>query len=1299
MDKRIIFVHGLGGNKDTFGKIPNFIEEDKSLNFTNHFFEYPTPLFGIKLSYFFQKKYQGIEDLAKSLKTFIDVEHSDADEITLVGHSLGGLIIKQYLVDVVLSREKLKIKNVIFYAVPSDGSDLARLSNSISFLRNPQAWQLCPNSEYLLKINEQWHKADLEESINFKVVVAGNDKIVTIKSAEGQFKAKNIEQITGVGHTDICNKAEVTGLPYTILRKVLLKKKILTDLKGIYGFDNFEDWQSVKERIFKFEMDDQRQAIFESIINELPTKQSSIRIRGLSGLGKTRLVFEAVLAAGEEIQNKVAYCDASVDSNNALRILKHAVSDEYEGVLIVDNCEPDLHAALTREALKVGSNIVLITIDFNLENQPSTNGKEFLIKQLDNSKIKAMLEPEFGAKIEDLDRIIEFAQGFPMMAVLISKARLANEKDVGKLTDDRLAKKLLVPLKNNQEKILKASSLFNRFGSEEDVSNQYKFIANNIANVSEEDFYSCLRAFKERGLIDQRGRYSQLVPMPLAIRLAAEWWQETDPQIQLKILELIPDTLTEQFCKQVTKLSFLPEVQKFSEKLCGVQAPFGQAEVILSKKGSQLFRAFVEVNPKATSSTLYRILTKLNHAELLKISDDTRRNLIFGLEMLAFHSELFEEAAWCLLLLASAENESWSNNSSGVFTQLFCVSLPGTEADFPKRMTVLKSALELNDTEIDRLVISAINNAISYHSSRVKGAEFQGNRPPLRDYKAKVWQEIFDYWQECFDILIALIEKKNKNSDEVLYTIGQSIRTMTIHGRIEMLDDAISKVIKINGVYWPSALESIKISLEHDSDSMPAKAKEALNRWLELLSPDRASLEEKLKIVVVNPPWEHHKNDAGNYVDIAAQKADALAKELCGKVQLSDDNIRMLLTGDQKQSFIFGQKWAEYTSDRSNVIDKVISLIKEIEKPNFNFLLGLLEGTYQKSKSRWDYYLNEFATKNDLVQVYPYAIRTGLIEPMHLEVLLKLIKSGSISPYLTSSLGNGGLLSHLEPEHVSSFCLKLSELDSVSSWCALDVMFMYCYSTKSFDQNKEALKKLVLTVPLVDCSAESSMRTYHWKEVIEKFISEDDFDFSCAVINQIINAATKELNFGDIHHYIRPVVTEIIKTFKEKIWPIIGDSIISLKPNFHFQTLTNILEKENLSSSESPSPLMFVPIKILIEWAKKELDFAPIFLARTINVFENNKDNNKKPTELFISLLENFGNINDVQSELFSNLGSRSWSGSLIPYLLDEKNALEPLLSHKNKNVKHWTKKYIEYIDSTIEREKLRDDEHSVGIY
>ena len=218
----------------------------------------------------------------------------------------------------------------------------------------------------------------------------------------------------------------------------------------------------------------------------------------------------------------------------------------------------------------------------------------------------------------------------------------------------------------------------------------------------------------------------------------------------------------------------------------GAKALLSKAEELFTERGSKLFRAFVEVNPESTSDALYRILSECSHAQLQAIDGDTRRNLVWGLEKLCFHTDVFEKSSWSMLLLASAENESWSNNATGMFSQLFRVHLSGTQAKPNIRFDILKRAIALNQTDIDMVVLEALGEAIStYGGTRTVGAEYQGTKAPLEEWQPELWQDIFDFWQQAFDLMLVLFERGDSQKEKVLSDIGHSIRGFISHGRIE----------------------------------------------------------------------------------------------------------------------------------------------------------------------------------------------------------------------------------------------------------------------------------------------------------------------------------------------------------------------------------------------------------------------------------------------------------------------------------------------------------------------------------
>ena len=1064
------------------------------------------------------------------------------------------------------------------------------------------------------------------------------------------------------------------------------------------GLKTFKMWSEHKDLSrLAFVPVDSRKEMMTTLSEKIKHPRSCFRLMGLSGLGKTRAVFQ-VFKEHDFLRNLVIY----VDANHAPAIdalVADWVSSGLQVIVVVDNCEYRLHESIAREVCREKSQISLITMDYDLDTV-SDRTECFKLNPMTDDELRLLLKPIYLNQLPDLNRIVAFAQGFPQIAVLLADARLSEDPRIGELTEDQLANKLLWRRgkEENSEKlgILQACSLFDVFGIEQEVEIQLKFIAN-LVGINIDKAYKYVQEYSKRGLIDRRGRFGQVVPKPLAIRLAGQWWSKSREEKQLKLIKEIPEGMVEAFCRQVGKMDFHTDVKKLTKKLCGPPSPFGQAEVILSIRGSRLFRAFVDVNPESTSRALYKTLEDLDTMRLLAIKGNTRRNLVSALERLCCHSGVFPEAAWCMLLLASAENEGWSNNATGMFAQLFRVQLSGTATKPEVRFALLRRALALKQSNIDRVLLKALGQAINTHGgTRMVMTEYQGMKAPLEEWRPKIWQEIFDFWQQAFELLLILLKRGEAQKQEVLSHVGHSIRGFVAQGRIEMLDSAIRSVVSVHGRYWPAALESIKNTFEYDAKGMRPEAERALNSWLELLSPDDAELPEKLKILVINPPEEHREDKDGHYIDIACENAKALAKEMVSDIDELLPHLDMLLHGEQRQSYAFGLQLAHELDDVSSLIKLSFERMLVIEQTNPSFLVGVYRGVFEQSQEKWQTYIDMLTVNERLLYLYPEFICTGSIQKPHLEKLLDLIRNKIISLRSVDAMSYSRATDDTPHDIIADFCLLLGKLGDQASWSALNVIYRYCLDNKGRVQKlRKPLKKLVSAVPLREGYERNA---YRWHDLTEKLLKEPDEEFAVALANQLIMACQDELAYDDIQNYIKPLLLNLMRDYSDVCWPIFGNAIVRAEDkDIELYGLQQLLERENSFSDQMPSVLSVVPVDNVIAWCKSNPQLGPTFVAGSVNILES-KEKRQQPSTLFIALLEEFGGDKRVANALEANMGMRSWHGSLVPHLESDKVALSLLLDHRNSNVQGWVRNHIANIDRQIEAESMRDEERSIGL-
>jgi hypothetical protein len=575
------------------------------------------------------------------------------------------------------------------------------------------------------------------------------------------------------------------------------------------GMQTWEHWSENSEfQGFPFVPCDTTDRYIAQLRQDLAEPHRAARIIGLSGLGKTRLALEAFrpLSQGQEftpdLHHRVVYIDAAFEIPILAATVSSRCTQGYEGILVVDNCDLHLHQQLQTCIQHSRSRFSLLTLDYNPDEKSDVS--TIRIEQSPDSLIQAILKLVYkNLPDAELDRIARYAQGFPQMAGLLAKARLKEDREMGNLRDDILLEKLLWGRKSRNDqarKVISACALFEHLGFTADREEEYRFVASHIARIDADDFYRHVKEFQQHGVIDERGRYIRVVPLPLAVRLAADWWRGCSPTRAKQLIAwVMPGNLTEALWDRVAKLDFLPEARELVRDLCGELGFFGQAEVLQSERGARLFRSLAQVNPEAAAQALGRAFGDRSREELLQVGSG-RRDLIWTMEELAFRRDTFPIAARLLLAFAAAETEHWSNNATGIFQQLFQVYLSGTETPVAERLIIIDEALASADPHRHTLAVRALRRALQMSSfSRSGGVESQGSGPALQDWRHRISQEVFDYLHEALRRLTTVALCKGELAEQARDAIAGNIRGLVSYGRMEALEQAIASIVDCHG--------------------------------------------------------------------------------------------------------------------------------------------------------------------------------------------------------------------------------------------------------------------------------------------------------------------------------------------------------------------------------------------------------------------------------------------------------------------------------------------------------------------
>ena len=395
-----------------------------------------------------------------------------------------------------------------------------------------------------------------------------------------------------------------------------------------------------------------------------------------------------------------------------------------------------MHQALAAIVGHADSKVSLLTIDYDVAAPSPEYASITIPRAADKVVAEIIRQVAHGVTDADVNRLVQFAQGFPQIAVLIAKAWPFDTYDISSLTDKDLIEKMVFGRSAPNAElfaITQALSLYDIVGVEEQAARELGVVAS-AAGVDPELAYGHAQTLIERGIVQKRGRFVQVQPKPLALALAADMWKRMTPgKIDRLAVDPAPERLTRALFRQFVGLDGLEKARQIVEYLCEPGRPYAQAAFLDNELRAECLARMAEVNSAAVAGALEHAFTGTTAAELRRITRGWRW-LVRTLEKLCFPEETFERASRLLLDFAVAESEDRiGNDATAYFRALFKVYLSGMETPAINRLKVIDEALASGDMARRRIAVAALKEGLEvWHFSRSAARNAKGADRPLR---------------------------------------------------------------------------------------------------------------------------------------------------------------------------------------------------------------------------------------------------------------------------------------------------------------------------------------------------------------------------------------------------------------------------------------------------------------------------------------------------------------------------------------------------------------------------------------
>ncbi len=1023
-------------------------------------------------------------------------------------------------------------------------------------------------------------------------------------------------------------------------------------------------------------------------------RPTHIRTLGEPGIGKTKLVLEATNT--DDLKPITIYLEdpEKIDGMDFLNRIS-GIDSESNIILVVDECDFKSQARIWNRLEHKSPKIKLVTI-FNEFDDSSGTTLRRDVPELDDEAIGEILHYEYKVDRYELEKWIDMCKPSPRAAHIIGRNLQENPEDILKSPDtvpvwDRyVADRLTLGSVDFEERriILCWISLFKKFGSESPFETEAKKIASLVEknhDIPIGTFMKTVRKLKDMKILQGHSTL-YITPKILHVYFWTQWWKNYGRSIAPSFDELViseegardPLSLFKWYREMFKYAKQSPEASKVVTELLRGKS-FDNDAVLKAQPVASFFLTLSKTDPSSALSHLEQIMRSKSREDLLNVTTG-RREIVWSLEYMSMFKGHFARAAGLLLLLAGAENETCSNNATGVFTSLFSPA-PGrvaaTEVAPVDRIPILKSAMD-SDSKYRRVVgIKACDAALQTGNfSRFVSNYYDiGEQPNLWEPKSR--SETIEYYQEILHMLMGHLEKHGEEINEVVKVVLDHVRGMI---RIPELSSRMIKIIQklheTSHVDDEKLVDTIIKIIDFDKEKLdPAVVKKLERLQDSITGTDFHSMMRRYVGMHASVDWGSKKGPD----DVRKKEIDELTTKSLDPKNIEPE-LEWLVTDKAKYGLVFGYELAKKDHSYS-LLDLILDALRNSKGRGSGFFAGgYFRHIFENNVKRWEDELDAIYDDPVLCILLPEITwRSGLTD----RSAKRLANGIREKRFDHATLGRFRhyILGKLSEERLTEWIeILLGEKKAV--FIAIEIFYHYFVHRTQKALPRDLTLNLLLHEDIIHNdpkTAHSMVDEYYWKETGMAFVKQYPED-GIKIVEKIIEGFGADNFFGRHGSEMSEVLSEVARIMPKEVWKTVsqylGPPIDSRAFSIQQWVRGNWFDSKR-------GMLDAIPMSEIYRWIDEDKKTRASHIAGFLPPsFEKVRD-----------FLARYGDQEEVRRHMVINFGNEVWMGSAVAHYEKKKKQIEKLVEKEtDMNVLLWLKDYIESLDSAIQRSKEHEE-------
>ncbi len=1103
-----------------------------------------------------------------------------------------------------------------------------------------------------------------------------------------------------------------------------LRHKIGQALKGwrpygswAYGEDDPEAEYLVDDRVRVFVPGADEGRCITDVIAQLRRELEqtvSIRIVGLSGVGKTRLVqalfdprvcHESLAPTSEN----VIYVDlADEPEPQPQTMLESLLERGSDSIVVIDNCGPDTHERLTGIVKRNGSRLKLITIEYDIRDDLP---EDTLCYRLDGSSseiITKLLRARYRRlSNSDADRIAEFSDGNARVAFALAST-VETGGELSRLRNRELFERLFQQKNDPNDELLRcaaaASLLYSFDGADVSPNGEIAPLAS-FSEVTPLTFLRHIAELERRGLVQKRGRWRAVLPHAIANGLARRMLESVPEHLLYEaLIEEGGERIARSFSR---RLGFLHDCQKavaMASRMVAGDGNLGELTA-LSDFERQMFANLAPVDPKGALDAIERAAEKEG---FLSINNHARARFARVARSIAYEPEYFDDAALILRRFALAEPEGYNYEPvRDMLKSLFFCYLSGTQASPEQRHKVVEDLVFRGEEKERELGFDLIHAGLeACHFSSHYGFEFGARR---RDYgwHPRSQADVKTWFRPWIEIAATIGVQDNENGRKARTILGEAWRGLW--GRVSLDDELVDVARRLSAIDgWPEGWLGVRRVLQRDAKSLTPTSLAQLRELEKSLAPSDLVSEIRAR-VLARGTFAYDLDDEDTLEDEnkkplsasekhrkARMKAEALGAKAASSPELLETLIPDLCsTGRSSGVYDFGRGIGRHHADIYGLLDAVRTHIKRADCGELSLIWvrGLLAGWEDTDPDAVERFLDDAIADVVWRDWFVELQVQSNLDVKAFDRLLRALDSGHCPTWQFRYLAIGRATDPLTVSQIMALSNKLALRPDHGLFTAIDLLAMVIHCTdKKDEQYKNELGNALLEfLGYIDWSLLNDDRAQidHDLGEVLKFalqLAESESHVTPILRRMLPTAETCWVRYNDVRK-------NALKPFFQFLPRLALELVCIPDEDGTFHRATDLVSDPY--SERRETALGFVPTEVLIGWCKEKPETRYAFAAGACKLFEK-QDDDKTPlviSDTAVALLEAAPDKKAIVEALVSRFEPCSWSGSLAAILEARLPLLDQLVVTGNEAIISAIETAKETLLSRIYAERARETE------